>query len=225
MTWKELVDKLNGEQYISLRPVQRGWFNQQYLARVSIEARRNCRNKLFTTLHCITDPTYSHLNITRTRQEGDSYRIYCNSAQQVQDILDWIKEYVDDEFYYFDGVDCPFNDFHSETLDSDFPTIVRKALYEKEYRYRVVAQIPYRTDAERLYCMLQDWKEWQETKQGKMGRGAKSKLSVGKNAKWFSWGGTLSFYTNDQEISFLMKLTYPEYYDKTEKVVLLTETA
>lgn len=222
MNWTELTNKVK-EKNIYLRPAKRGWYNNQYPARISLDAKRNSRQRLFNSIYCVTDPKYN-LGITRTRTEGDSFRIYCTDADQVANTLDWIYQHVDDKCYYFDGIDCPFNENHAETMESEFPTIVRKTLFENNYRYKVIVNVPYTPDSGRLHAMLTDWKTWQSDGRGKMGRGSQRRLNAGVSASWFTWSGQLSFCTNDQELSLIMKLTYPEFYSSTQKVVLLTET-
>lgn len=220
MNWETLIKKVQDKK-IAVVPAGKGWYNKQYNSRILLRGKRGNNCRIGGLVAVIKEsPT---LNVTRSRSEYSGYALYCNSPEQVSGVLDWIEKHAPADLVEIESVDCPVNDSHSAILDSEFPTIVRRTLYDKKYRYRIVANIPYGVDKDDLEALLRAWREFEDNNEGSMAPGARRRDRIGKQSQWFGYGGEISFYTDDPQLSFIMKLTYPDYYHRTEKAVLVSE--
>jgi hypothetical protein len=128
-------------------------------------------------------------------------------------------------------IHCPLNDHHVEFIDNEFPTRVRSTLFGEQYRYRIVAEVPYGirgnpTAFANLCSMFTDWQAWQANGEGKISKGASGRFrqfSFRRNEMEFARSGVMSFYTNSTELSFISKLSHPDFYRMTEKAITVAE--
>jgi hypothetical protein len=166
------------------------------------------------------------LNVGRARIENSHMGIFFETAEDAADALDYLLTLPDDT-YSVEELHCPINQLHTETMNADFPTQVRSTLFQDKYRYRIVATIPWglRGNSSRLDSMMDSWLEWEKKKDGEISDGCRYRFEARKkkSAHGYANAGIMSFYTDDQELSFIMRLSYPEFHKTTEKAVTLKE--
>jgi hypothetical protein len=73
--------------------------------------------------------------------------------------------------------------------------------------------------------MMDSWLEWEKKKDGVISDGCRYRFTARKKktSHGYANAGIMSFYTDDQELSFIMRLSYPEFHKTTEKAVTLKE--
>lgn len=230
MKWEALVDKAK-KKNIEVKPLQHAWWSR-YHARLTVQ--RGPRGRAHKTtrssgLFLATDIKTRFPGVKRTRVEGGSVGIFFEDATGVSRVMDHIDQHQPD--FRMVELTCPVSEAHVAATSADFPTVVRETLFQNKYRYRVVAQVGYgyRQDSTRLDDIMDEWQRWSHEGMGEISKGARYRWTARANyihhpnMYEYRWSGIMSFYTNDQQLSFLMAMSYPEFYNKTEKVVLINE--
>jgi hypothetical protein len=228
LNWAKLISVASKEK-IRTYPVTAPWW-KKFHAKLVVNAsfnndQRTFRRELFnlrSNVMCNPD-----IECKKTRVEGNTISFFFENAEQTAGVLDFILTLPDCENYVATELHCPINDQHVEIMNAEFPTQVREKLFQGEYRYRIVANIPWGQckDPVRVKRMMLDWLEWESMGQGEISKAASSRfreMEYGK-ADYYASPGIMSFYTNDQQLSFIMKLSYPDFYRNTEKAVTLSE--
>lgn len=227
MNWGQLISVASKEN-IRTYPVTSPWWKKYHAKLIVVYAssvRRTGRTELW---HLRTNIMHNpDIECTRMRVEGNSMSLFFENAKQAAGVLDFILTLPDCENYVATELSCPINEQHVDIMNADFPTQVRENLFQAQYRYRIAVSIPWgqRKDPGRVKNMMQDWLEWESMGQGEISKGAASRFRGLENDRpdYYAAPGIMSFYTDDQQLSFIMKLTYPDFYRNTEKAVTLSE--
>lgn len=233
MNWEDLVSAASKEK-IRVTPVTRPWWGK-FICKIGVHTSANTydqkgyrtstgRSSLWALRNqLLLNPD---LNIGRARIENSHMGIFFETAEDAADALDYLLTLPDDT-YSVEELHCPINQLHTETMNADFPTQVRSTLFQDKYRYRIVATIPWglRGNSSRLDSMMDSWLEWEKKKDGEISDGCRYRFEARKKKSEHGYAnaGIMSFYTDDQELSFIMRLSYPEFHKTTEKAVTLKE--
>lgn len=167
--------------------------------------------------------------IGRHRIEGSTMSLFLKTKNDVVITLSHILELIKDRknrinTFSIIELHCPINDQHQDAMNTDFPTQIRASLWQKRFRYRIVADISKRHGEDtRLDSMLGAWLGWEAANEGEIGKGFFSLMR--DRRKRGSRQGVISFYTNDHKLSFIMQLSYPEFYKNTVKALTFAEAA
>jgi len=231
MKWEALVNRAKKNK-IDVSPLQHPWW-QKYHARLTVqrnradEYRSSRHGGLFLSKELKTKFSTA---VGRTRVEGGSVGIFFEDAKSVSRVIDHVVNHQPD--YQITELCCPISDEHVNVTSAQFPTVVRETLFQNKFRYRIVGHVGYgyRQDSTRLDEVMDEWQRWSDESLGQISKGARyrwaardtTRLHPGVKAE-YRWSGIMSFYTNDQQLSFLMAMSFPEFYTKTEKVVLIDE--
>lgn len=244
VSWARLISRASISQ-VSMKPVRTPWW-KQYYSKMVIATLGNNRtspwgasrnNSRSSAIHLGKILEASGAVFDRTRVEGGTLSLFFKDATQAWktwDVIDQVRSSLakPSADFLIQELHCPVNDTHVSLLDGDFPTQVRSSLFQSKYRYRIVVNIPFgiTSDPGRMDSLMDDWSAWEKNGDGEISKNAmyrwRSRDHYRKgnsNKNSYCYYGVMSFYTNNQELSFVMKLSYPEFYHKTEKVVLLNE--
>lgn len=233
MNWEDLVSAASKEK-IRVIPVTHPWWGK-FICKIGVHTKsesydrrgysgRSGRASLWALRSdLLSNPDQ---NVGRARIENHHMGLFFETAEDAALTLDYLLTLPDDT-YSVTELHCPINQLHTETMNADFPTQVRPTLFQDRYRYRIVATIPWgmRTDPSRLDSMMDSWLEWEKKKDGEISDGCRYRFEARKKKSKYGYAnaGIMSFYTDDQELSFIMRLSYPEFHKTTEKAVTLKE--
>lgn len=233
MNWEDLVSTA-GKEKIRVVPVTHPWWGK-FVCKIGVHTKsesydrrgysgRSGRASLWALRsELLLNPD---LNVGRVRIENHHMGLFFETAEDAADALDYLLTLPDDT-YSVTELHCPINQLHTETMNADFPTQVRSTLFQDKYRYRIVATIPWgmRVSPGRLESMMDAWLDWEKKGDGEISDGCRYRFAARKNksSNGYTNAGIMSFYTDDQALSFIMRLSYPEFHKTTEKAVTLKE--
>ena len=233
MNWEKLVG-VAGQEKIKVIPVTHPWWGK-FVCKIGVHTKSESYDRRGysgrsgrVSLWALRSDLLSNpdQNVGRARIENHHMGLFFETAQDAASALDYLLTLPDDT-YSVTELHCPINQLHTETMNADFPTQVRSTLFQDRYRYRIVATIPWgmRTDSSRLDSMMDSWLEWEKKKDGEISDGCRYRFEARKkkSKNGYANAGIMSFYTDDQELSFIMRLSYPEFHKTTEKAVTLKE--
>jgi hypothetical protein len=237
MTWETVVQRARSKD-IKVVPVNRPWWKNCYakilLAEQLVSSRtQNVHrgDRIWSLYYHIRNKTSARFQ--RSRLEGRELGLFFDNPTDLIDMLDLVDPLIADASgaYAILEIHCPLNDHHVEFIDNEFPTRVRSTLFGEQYRYRIVAEVPYGirgnpTAFANLCSMFTDWQAWQANGDGKISKGASGRFrqfSFRRNEMEFARSGVMSFYTNSTELSFISKLSHPDFYRMTEKAITVAE--
>jgi hypothetical protein len=233
MKWEDLVSAA-GKEKIRVVPVIHPWWGK-FVCKINLHTEVSTYDRQGynpsggrSTLWALRTQMLLNpdLNVGRVRIENRHMGLFFETADDAATALDYLLTFPDDT-YIVDELHCPINQLHTETMNADFPTQVRSTLFQDKYRYRIVASIPWglRNDSSRLDSMMDTWTEWEKKKDGEISDGCRYRFEARKkkSSNGYANAGIMSFYTDDQELSFIMRLSYPEFHKTTEKAVTLKE--
>lgn len=240
--WTQLISRAS-TSHVDMKPVKTPWWKQYYSKMVLVMTSDTKTLKSNWELKRINSRSSAlwlgqqleekGATFDRTRVEGGTLTLFFKDAEQAWktwDVIDQIR--AESKPFLVHELHCPVNDTHVSLLEGDFPTQVRSSLFQSQYRYRIVAHVPFglTSDPDRMDSLMDDWSSWQDNGDGEISKNAMYRWHTrdayrdGNNKKnTYCYCGVMSFYTNNQELSFVMKLSYPEFYHRTEKAVLLDE--
>jgi len=251
ISWTQLIARASISR-VDMRPVKTLWW-KQYCSKMVIVMTPSEGLKNSSSLAGLrTDSRASAIGLgatlekcgaefERTRVEGSALTLFFKDASQawktwnVLDQLNAERRREAPKLLWHCTVrelHCPVNEIHVSLLDGDFPTQVRSSLFQSQYRYRIVVHVPFGLTPEpaRMDSLMDEWMTWQDNSDGEISKNAmyrwhaRDRYRNGNNNKnTCYYPGMMSFYTNNQELSFVMKLSYPEFYHHTEKAVILDE--
>ena len=233
MNWQDLIAAASAEK-IDIFPVTHPRWSK-FVAKVivttenrSYDPRGYNRSSGRSSLWALRNQLLAKpdLNVGRARVEGYVMSLFFETADDAGAVIDHILALPDDT-YHVTELHCPFSQLHTETMNSDFPTQVRQTLFQDKYRYRIVATIPWglRQDSSRLDSLMDTWLEWEKKGDGEISDGCRYRFQARKkkHSNGYTNAGIMSFYTDDQQLSFIMRLSYPEFHKTTEKAVTIKE--
>lgn len=240
-TWTQLIARASLAR-VDMRPVKAPWWKQYYSKMVIVMTTKPVKSTSWAIkrTNSRTDALIvgkileqNGATFDRRRVEGGTLTLFFKDADQAWTTWDVIERVKGDRPFDISELHCPVNDMHVSLLDGDFPTQVRTSLFQSNYRYRIVVHVPFgmTSDPARMDSLMDDWQAWQDADDGEISRNAmyrwhsrdayRNDRQINRNT--YCYYGVMSFYTNNQELSFVMKLSYPEFYHRTEKAVLLDE--
>jgi len=245
VSWTQLISRASISQ-VDMRPVKTPWWKQYYSKMVIVMttpeglpkstfwagSRSNSRSSAIGLGAALEK---GGAEFDRTRVEGGTLTLFFKDASQAWktwDVIDQLRAGKIPWHFTIDALHCPVNEVHVNLLDGDFPTQVRSSLFQSQYRYRIVAHVPFglTSDPARMDSLMDEWMTWQDNGDGEISKNAMyrwhardSYRAGNSNKNTYCYYGVMSFYTNNQELSFVMKLSYPEFYHRTEKAVTLGE--